>query len=200
MIPMGEELDNTTAAAGRRDQTRCVVLVGRLNRTPDVLLDGLEKRGASVRVVNDPPSAMVEMARGARVIVVSEPHTVRRLPELMAAIRRYYPRAKCWCFDPNAVGAPALRPIDRAAVKTKSAVESILPPTAPAPTATMPPAAPRRTTPTATTRGNGSGLLLIKPPEEEPLITPDELAMLLEPLPDSPMPRIFNDRDAEAQR
>lgn len=197
---MGEELDSTTAGAGRRDPTRCVVLVGRLNRPPDALLDGLEKRGASVRVVNDPPSAMVEMARGARVIVVNEPHTVRRLPELMAAIKRYYPRAKCWCFDQNTVGAPALRPIDCYDGKPRSAVESILPPLTPAPAATLPPTAPRRSTPAATTRGNGSGLLLIKPPEEGPLITAEELAMLLEPLPASPMPHIFNDRDAEAGR
>jgi hypothetical protein len=75
-------------------------------------------------------------------------------------------------------------------VETKAAngAESVLPPTAPV-------APPRRAPAPGNGHGRsqGSGLLLIKAPEhdEQPLISSEELAMLLEPLPASPLPRIF---------
>lgn len=158
---------------------RCVVLVGKGVPRPDRLLEGLRKRGAQVELVHDAPAVMVELAEGAQVVVVNEPRTVRRLPELLAAVRKYYPRAGCWRFE--AVGPSGQSQL--------SAIDTL----AASPISEEPPhAAPRSngkpSLPAAPARTNGRRARAKAPLAEEAppsLISDEELAMLLAPLPTS---------------
>lgn len=175
---MGESLRSILGNGnGRGPRRRCVVLVARGLPGPDRLLEGLQKRGADVQVVPDPPSVMVELARGAKVVIVHEPRRVRRLPELMAALRRYYPQATCWQFDPvDGNGQGKLAPLDAP------------PTTAETPTAGPPgeetPAAAAQEAAGAPAEHLPADATLPDDPAP-PLITAEELAMLLETMPDA---------------
>jgi len=63
---------------------------------PERLLRGLRERGAEVSVVRDAPAAMVELAGGARVLIIHEPRVLRRCDELLDAVRQFYPYSRCW--------------------------------------------------------------------------------------------------------
>jgi hypothetical protein len=159
---------------------RCVVLVGKNVPRPDRLLEGLRKRGAQVELVHDAPAVMVGLAEGAQVVVVNEPRTVRRLPELLAAVRKYYPGAGCWRFE--AVGPSGQSQL--AAIDTAAASPIPEEPPHPAPRSNGKPPAPAPPAPPAKT--NGRRARAKAPPVEEAppsLISDEELAMLLAPLP-----------------
>jgi hypothetical protein len=77
----------------------CVVLVADGQR-PEALLRRLADRGAKPRVVDHPAWVMVELASvRSGVLIVNRPGSLPRLPELLAAVRRYYPRVRCWRYD-----------------------------------------------------------------------------------------------------
>jgi hypothetical protein len=160
------------------DRARCVVLVGKGIPRPERLLEGLQKRGAAVEVVHDAPSVMVGLAEGAQVVVVNEPRTVRRLPELLAAMRKYYPRAGCWRFE--AIGPSGQSQLT--AIDAAHALEQVA-------TANEPPHPEPRANgkhaPHTPVKANGRGRRA-KPapsPDEPSLISDEELRMLLAPLP-----------------
>lgn len=76
---------------------RFVLLVDAHTHGPMKLLEGLRKRDAAVRVVNDAAQAMVEVAQfKAQVIIVHEPESVRGLEAMLSAIRLYHPAVICW--------------------------------------------------------------------------------------------------------
>lgn len=79
--------------------TRCVVLVGAGVSAPADLLGGLSRRGVSTVVVSEPAWAMVELARqttGALVIVQPDRHPW--LDELVQAVKTYHPRTVRWAY------------------------------------------------------------------------------------------------------
>lgn len=98
-------------------RVRCVLLSGPGRNNPAALIAGLTARGADVHVSGDAPGAMARVAQGANVLIVNEPRTVRRLTELLAAVRRHYPVVQLWAFETPMNGngqthPPALRRIN----------------------------------------------------------------------------------------
>lgn len=79
----------------------CVVLLSRGQARPESFIKDLTQRGAQARVVDDPAYVMVELARlqGQASVVVTEPKQTRRLPQLLTAVRRYYPQVSCWSYE-----------------------------------------------------------------------------------------------------
>jgi len=83
-----------------RLKSRCVVLVNEHRKRPESLLDGLVRRGATPLVVEHPVQVMVQLAFDLRsVVVIDHPETVDKVPELLVAVRRYYPRVACWGYQ-----------------------------------------------------------------------------------------------------
>jgi hypothetical protein len=113
------------------------------------LVRGIGSRGAQPTAVGAAADVMVELARGARVVIVDHPAKRQGLHRLLAAVARYYPKAMLWRFEPDGAGL----------VKFAEAPEP--------------------------SRG-GNGYVMHPSPqpqgrEPEPLVSPEELAMLLGP-------------------
>ncbi|MCE9592430.1 MAG: hypothetical protein K8S99_18140 [Planctomycetes bacterium] len=156
----------------------CVILSGRGLTLPAKLLEGLTRRGARVSVVADAAAAMVELSQGGHVLVIHEPTTLRRLDELVDAVHRYYPRVLCWRFDSLLSGRPALvrmngRPPGRGEALYGTMTRAATP--AMTPTRT-PVAAPARTAKPTHPAADPTG--------RPPLISREEMDMLLAPLPE----------------
>lgn len=106
----------TTGSSGQkvRPGTRCVVLIEAGRQTPVDLIGGLSMRGVSTTVVTDPAEAMVELARhrtGALVVV--DPDRCRWLDDLTEAVRTYHARTVRWgYFSRDASGVPQLRSLE----------------------------------------------------------------------------------------
>ncbi len=90
--------------------TRCVVLAPQGGLAPADLLSGLSRRGVSTAVVADPAAVMVELARFATgALIVVQPDLQPDLPELIQAVKAYYPRTVRWCYRVDqASGKPQL--------------------------------------------------------------------------------------------
>lgn len=79
--------------------TRCVVLAGGGISAPTDLLGGLSRRGVSTVVVTEPAKAMVELARETTgILVVIEPDRQPWLDELIQAVKTYHPRTVRWGY------------------------------------------------------------------------------------------------------
>jgi len=101
---MGDKQPSKTGKSGdvrHGTEGYCVVLLGPGRARPESLLNDLTERGAQTRVVDDPAHVMVELAQqqGRAVVVVAQPQQTRRLPKLLAAVRRYYPQVTCWRYE-----------------------------------------------------------------------------------------------------
>lgn len=187
-------------------RVRCVLLSGPGRNNPAALIAGLTARGADVHVSGDAPGAMARVAQGANVLIVNEPRTVRRLPELLAAVRRHYPVVQLWAFESTMNGngqahPPALRRINgdnhappaSATGPSKSnghgpRVAAQPQPTAAnaAPAPKMPQPAPQREKP-GTQAASSSPR--VRPADiRRESVTAEELAMLLNPLPSESNP------------
>lgn len=135
---------------------RCVVWAHPGDQAMQGLIAGIQRRGAAASAAAGAAQVMVELAHGARVVIVHRPSDRSALDRLLAAVARYYPHVILWRFEPQGQG---LVPFDR-----------------------------RPGTPSApSSNGNGHHGRDVKrapepqpaPPSSEPLVTPDELAMLL---------------------
>ena len=95
------KLDMSGDVRNGTDDGCCVVLLGPGRARPESLLNDLTERGAQTRVVDDPAHVMVELAQqqSRAVVVVAGPQQTRRLPRLLAAVRRYYPQVACWRYE-----------------------------------------------------------------------------------------------------
>ncbi len=70
---------------------------------PAGLLAALAEHGLGVTVVVDAAAALREVIRGrTRRVVCCEPARLARSGELFAVVRDYYPGVSCWQFDPAA--------------------------------------------------------------------------------------------------
>lgn len=182
---MGEARRDTnvppgTPAPGLGAGARCVILSRRGLTLPTRLMEGLSQRGARLNVVADASSVMVELARGGNVLIIHEPSTVRHLSELLSAIHRYYSGVPCWRFDSLATGQSTLARINGRshgadASNAPAAAKPASPPQARAAsvsTPVTPVPRPAATKPAADATGR------------PPLITREELDMLLAPDPE----------------
>jgi len=172
---------------------RCVVLVCPDGATPVDLLGGLSRRGGSSRVVVEPADVMVELARqptGAWVVV--DPEKQPGLTDLIEAVSVYHPRTVRWAYHSADVSGKAqLQPLNG-----RSGDDPADDPPPPATVTTEPQEteAPNITSPFPLGRVQDqvpsdrvrSLLVKVRGPAEvgEPLISEEELAMLLGPVPE----------------
>lgn len=79
---------------------RCVLLCPASDEPlTQELLRALSHRGLTVVLVTDPPRAMLELAKyGALALIVADPDRVRGAAELVEAVRAYRPKTVCWQY------------------------------------------------------------------------------------------------------
>ena len=149
---------------------RCVVVLpegGDDADAPPSLISGLSRRGMAVIVSPGPARAMLHLARSpSAAMVVVDPDQVADVTELVEAVQTYHPSVVCWRYErrePSDVGR--LTAMDRGGLPPES-------------------------------RGPGQGIAdrleklvnRVNPPADppSPLITEEELAMLLDDRPADP--------------
>lgn len=175
-VPDGGRASGTgsvNAAPGHAGM-RCVILSGRGLVLPARLVEGLSQRGLRVTVVADAPSVMLELANGCGVLIIHEPTMVRHLDELLGAVHRYYKGVACWRFDSLPTGQSSLARING---RNPGAGGEL---------AAAKPMIPRSETVEARpvgTHATGSSRPLADATGKPPLISREELEMLLAPMP-----------------
>ncbi len=165
---MNERRANPRAGVGC---ARCLLWLPAGYEPPAMLLDGLRSRDVVVRQANDAPAVMTELAEGGfNTLVIVEPGLLRGPQRVVDAVGRYHPNIKTWRFVSE--GQPLLRPwADKPAQATQAAppvVDSALPhesvePREPEPVGDVPLEEPLEPVTT-----------------EPPLLSDEELAMLLQ--------------------
>lgn len=169
--------------------SRCVILTGPGGSTPVDLLSGLSRRGVSSRVVAESAEVMVALAQqGTGMLIVVDPAGQPGLADLIEAVTKYHPRTIRWVYESShASGKPQLVPFrdrtkpDVARAQTPSSqVES-----APAKRLESPSPLGRVQSQVPPERVR-SLIVKVQGPAEvgEPLISEEELAMLLGPVPE----------------
>ena len=166
-----------------RQVRHSVVLVGPGRGRPEPLLMGLAKRGSKPHVVDEPARVMVELAsKPQAVVVIDDPQTIPKLPQLLAAVRRYYPQVACWGYGSQRSGDVAT--LTRFEPNVRRSVS---------PTCSPIPSARSSADGTAVPSGKEADPSQVKPglghdqqtngwghnDLPSPLLTPEELAMLL---------------------
>lgn len=87
----------TSLPSGRA--ARCLILAAGGHPAPEALTDGLQRRQATCRVVQDMARVMVELARcPGQALIVIEPQTLPQADQLIAAVQRYHPRTALWQY------------------------------------------------------------------------------------------------------
>lgn len=170
--------------------TRCVVMVGPGGAAPTDLLGGLSRRGVGVLVVAEPAGVMVELARQRTgVLIVIEPEQQPGLADLIEAVKVYHPRTVRWGYQSaHPTGKAQLQPLNGRSVGEATGLNP-----QPVPLPGEPAQADRVTTrsplgciqarvPSERVR---SLIVKVQGPAKvgEPLISEEELAMLLGPVP-----------------
>lgn len=141
------------------------------------LLSSLRSCVGEPSIVRDAPAVMVDLARGATALIISKPHQCQFLDRLLAAVHRFYPQVLCWRYDPTATdGRPRLCPMTQSLqADVKSTVDHDEPdPSLPSGDLTMSQGVPFDSSQTHTTDEESP----------DPLISAEELRMLLGPRPD----------------
>lgn len=165
-------------AARGSPAVRCVVLVPKDTAAPEKLIAGLRGRGAEVCVAADAPAVMVELAAGAAAVVLHEPERIIRVDELRDAIKKYHPKISHWQSGADAKGGVKLEAMKNGGKAGAMAREQAATPTKQAETPAQRSARPP-------TRVNGATGGRGKPASEDsPLVTPEEMEMLLGPVED----------------
>lgn len=189
---MAEESRDTQASIP--DGTRCVVLVGKGGSAPGDLLGGLSRRGVATVVVAEPAEVMLELARQSTgALIVVEPDGQPWLDDLVQAVRLYHPRTVRWCYRPeHPSGQAQLQPLadhaqDDENRPTYDHIDTL--DTQDGPTHfTLPnPRSPLGRVQSQVPRERMRSLVVkVQGPTEvgEPLISEEELAMLLGPVPE----------------
>ncbi len=174
--------------------TRCVVLICPGGMAPVDLLGGLSKRGVGTQVVADPADVMIELARQTTgALVVVDPVQQSGLVDLIEAVKAYHPKTVRWGYQSaHPTGKAQLQPLNgrpagditghgprSASVPFEPSKES----TDAALTSPSPLARVHAQVPSDRVR---SLIVKVQGPAEvgEPLISEEELAMLLGPVPE----------------
>lgn len=174
--------------------TRCVILTPPGGSVPARLLSGLSRRGVSMAVVADPVGVMVELSRASLgVLIVIEPDRQPNLAELIQAMITYYPRTVRWCYRAQAdSGKPGLTPLNGQKVGQETSSPAMGSSFVGENNHDAPPLDPAHRSPLARAQSDSRDRrmrsLVVKVPAppgvDQPLISEEELAMLLGPAPD----------------
>ena len=157
-----------TGAKSNGATTHCLLWLPRGFDAPLDLVRGLNRRHVRVRQVHDAPSVMAQMAANrlnstaARVLILVEPHLLRQPQRLIDTLRTYYPKALIWRYDLTA--EPALTHWEDGPVE---------------PDQTVPQDPPAETEPVEPAAEASSRLVAAPDQTDEPLLSDEELAMLL---------------------
>ena len=85
--------DAPTKASG----SRCIVVLCDAVRRPDALLNALRSRGVAPRVVTTGPQALVALrAHEADALIVDQPDSLSFTDELIGAVSMHLPSVVCW--------------------------------------------------------------------------------------------------------
>lgn len=170
--------------------TRCVVLVGPGGTAPTDLLGGLSRRGVGVQVVAEPAGVMVELARRrVGALIVIEPEQQPGLTDLIEAVTVYHPRTVRWGYQSaHPTGKAQLQPLNGRSVGDATGLDPqpVPLPGEPAHAARVAMRSPlghiQAQVPPERVR---SLIVKVQGPAKvgEPLISEEELAMLLGPVP-----------------
>ncbi len=77
--------------------SRCIVVLCDAVRRPDALLNALRSRGVTPRVVNSGPQALVALrAHEADALIVDQPESLTFTDELIGAVATHLPSVVCW--------------------------------------------------------------------------------------------------------
>lgn len=188
-----ERRDNKKAAIDAG--TRCVVLVDAAGAAPADLLSGLSQRGVSTVVVAEPAEAMVELNKQTSgILVVVDPESRPWLDDLVQAVRQYHPRTVRWGYRAqHPSGQAQLQPLADPS-QTSAAQDKQTPVTDQDPDASLHFTLPNPRSPLGRVQSQvprermRSLVVKVQGPAEvgEPLISEEELAMLLGPVPEEP--------------
>ncbi len=169
---------NTSAKAREsRGGAQCIVLCDPA-REPHELIAALRKRGVAATVVGHPMQVMLELARHpARVIVVDQPRQLPRLGELVDALDTYYPQVARWGYRHASNGSTKLERLEGALTpKEPSAATDVA-------GDSREPTPAERAAMKLRLMDEEPGQALDEAPDTGgPLITRDELEMLLTPV------------------
>ncbi len=146
---------------------RCLVVLpegGRGGDAPSNLTDGLSQRGMSVALARGPAVAMSKLAQSPyAVVVIIEPARLPDVEDLLHAVSTYYPTVVCWGYERRGADDPGRLAVINGTGDYGNGYQA--------------PAQPPRST------GPGIHTLLHHVPRPlsapSPLITQEELAMLL---------------------
>lgn len=159
--------------------SRCVLLVGVAGAVPSSLAGALDRRGLEIAIARQPPEVMTELAEGGvSSLVVVEASQQERVDELVDAVTTYYPQTRCWGYTSREQGGSIrLDPLSH--VSPRSGVVS---------DGQGMVSSPRDGSAHAHVKGAGQRLrsLVVKADlrhdaGDGPLVTEEELAMLLGP-------------------
>ncbi len=169
---------------------RVLVLSCPAQADPQSLLVAMSNRGATVSVVAEPPSVMVELALNPiDILVIAEPDLQPLICPLLAAVRHYYPKTRCCQYRQSGTdGHPQLEDLDSEARKDEAGHPPDLAPMPPEPVAEDTNKASKAAGPNLD--ANFCLASNVPPPATEavaePLISDEELDMLLGPCPSAP--------------
>lgn len=171
--------------------TRCVVWVRTGCSVPTDLLGALSKRGVSTVVVVEPAGVMVELARQATgALIVVEPGSQPHLKALVQAVTTYHPKTARWCYQTRQPSGKAQ--LSKLNGQAPEGDTHLAPPEAQTHPGTAPADKAQPASPLGQVHSQGSSerirslIVKVNAPEGigEPLITEEELAMLLGPIPE----------------
>lgn len=135
---------------------RCLVLLPGAPAVAQPLLHGLRQRSIEPTILPHPAAVMAALPRyQPRLVIIVEPDRVPWLAQLHAAIARYYPNVRCWQYAPDNLGRFQLEAVNPSITNAYKIVPTEQSSPDPLPTLAGQPL--------------------------EPLLTADELDMLLSP-------------------
>lgn len=170
MMGMGEsrpQTANAPTAARTTPVRRCVLWVSPSDPQP-TLISRLEGRGVMLSTVAWAVQVIVELAReDVGVLIICQPQPQPRVDDLLAVVQRYYPGVALWQYQETADRGPQLTRLSSTATNSPGKLQPTPPTTPQKPNG-------QNWTKSDMTRPH-SGI------EVTPLLTPEELEMLLGP-------------------
>ena len=156
------------------ERRQCVVCLPSSTPMPQPLLGELARRSVPVTLANDPPAVMLALAqRASLAMILVEPEQQPHLRELLSAVREHHPSVRLWSYRAGAGGLRRFDAADREAPADQGATS-----------ADHPHHGLTHAQAQALTGGGDSGVAAAEP--RAPLVTAEELQMLLGPVEDQP--------------
>ena len=161
-----------SASAG--EGRRCVLVIAVGAPIPASLLERLQRRGAVPVVVASPAAAMTALADAAtHALIVQNPAKMGRFDELRHAVSTYHPSVVVWAYEPGDINGRH----GRESGEAPAHLYRVPPLTRPRSKGGAPPDTDGDRTGVAT---EAAGM---PHQDDDPLVTAEELRMLLDPIP-----------------